>query len=97
LAKSTYPRCVYYRRDTNTWRVRPTGGAVRGMSFGSYPREQDACSVGAKVDGLSYRSEAFRLRNSLGIRGRGALAQAQRNQLCKDRYRARKRGEKVTA
>jgi hypothetical protein len=90
-----YPRCVYYRRDNNTWRVRPTGGSIRGISFGNYAREKDARVVGLQVDALQHRSEAFRLRNDLGIRGRGSLAQAQRNQLSKDRYRARKRAERV--
>jgi hypothetical protein len=86
---------VYYRRDNNTWRVRPTGGPIRGISFGNYRLEQEALKIGSQVDSLAYRSEAFRLRNALNIRGRGVLAQAQRDQLCKDRYRARKRAEKV--
>ena len=97
MTNDQFPRCVSFRYDTNTWRVRPTSGPIRGISFGNYKSESDARSIGKQVDQLECRAQAFRFRDTLGIKGRGIVAQAQRDQLCKDRYRARKRAEKATA
>jgi hypothetical protein len=77
---------VYYRGYTKKYKVRPTSGISAKISFGEYRSLAEAKAIGKQVDQLRSRAAAFRLREELGIKGRGRLAQEQRNQMSKDRY-----------
>src|SRR5664279_758392 len=79
--------CVWFREDTNKWKVRPSSGPAANLSFGEYRSRTEAANVGKQVLVLRSRAEAFRLRDSLGINGRGAIARAQRISLAKDKHR----------
>ena len=80
---------VFFNCDSKKWRVRGTSGAVLRLSFGEYDSKAEANEVGRKVIALRSRAEAFRLRDHLGIDGRGNVAKIQRKSLNQDRYRAR--------
>jgi hypothetical protein len=73
--------CVSFRDYTNRWKVTPCSGPAARLSFGEYDSKDAAIAVGKQVNNLKNRQEAFRLRDSLGINGRGNLAKEQRTSL----------------
>ena len=80
---------VTFDSGTNKWRVRST--SLNQLSFGQYPTKKEALEVSEQVSAIRSKAEAFRVRDSLGIKGRGQIAKLQRASLAKEKSRLKQK------
>lgn len=85
--KNEYVPGVSFNSVSNKWRVRASSGLVARLSFGEYNTKGEASEVATKVQGLRNCTEAYKLRENLGIKGRGAVAKAQKKSIRQTRRR----------
>jgi hypothetical protein len=89
--KNTPPVGVMFNPISQKWRVRATSNALRRLSFGEYHTLNEAIAIVKRMVKAQTCAAAFRLRDDLGIKGRGRFARLQKSSLARDKVRLAKK------